>query len=1194
RDVCKHKSNEHGHEIFPLVSSLVQYANLNSLSLSLALASINACIKAGVAETRPVWNVLLSSVAKKAMETMDRLVLIQLAGFYSIVAQQSDGSEDFVLFKNTLLFDYIKPLIFPLEGEALPPKDLQKAIISCLAKFEPSEIFPILPDTPRRLVDQIVDAPNDYHELLLTLMRHEIQFMRRTMFKGTMGKGGHKGTASGNEKLFESLTHSGVKFTEAWEGGKVLPGLRVGYALASLFCFGFISDQEKAPFSQVYPDYHAFKSSKPYRFLTDGIQDISLTDHLVTRLSVFEAWFSLFSTTFEDTENDGTFDMAHEAKHKEIVMNQLVADLLERLANSRVPKTSCNIIAALTGLIRNMHNLNSSSATTQTRLIIDHFKNNIIDQSTSQSVTDDILFSVNISIAILTSLIPSDEKLLLEISRLLITGLQAPTTVDKEWAQFGCGYGLGIIIDSLYSLTSISESTANLRVELLHWINGIYSPGTLSTNVNVGIIFGLGRSLAEQPEIHNLFFNRSLGIVEDTLNEDFDVQDHSLLASSLWTLAVVGSKNPRADVFNLLKRAADVTKVKFPSSNSHSQWSYAYLLYSLVQSRQSSASSLPSFYSQINMNMQSIATTASKDDRLISVISLCILLGMDFFAYSQDALRINISKINPEIVLQILQTLSSTAGLNHDVIGDIKGTRIAAVILGRVVYELTVKQTESVMAGAVSTEPPDYSRFPAPTSYLRAAFEGLTESSNKLSVTNHNPELAKSILTLLRSYTQLESPIPPVNWYPLHSLTHSTLDLQKESIQFAATHCLYSSSLVEFLISLTRKSVADQTHPEIQTLLFSPRVLGQLLNISGLVCAQGKITWEKRERRASADLKKVVLPASRILELVEILIRGVFEMRDDQILRRQFLTTLGDYLQDYPLHATKVNSEVSGLYEDLLGLLRPIYSKLSEPTTVDEELVIKEMVRCSLFTLEDVDRFSSDTSLHPRKYVLSVCTLVELQRAENVSSLVNILKLALTLRENDTRRMFLYILQTLYSTTQEKSEQLDWIVRILDVLIILSSDGVSHVDLHVLSTGMAWILGGALLMWWDSSTLVQTKVINSEKWNEYLESREFPWEARYQDWSDNNTEEMIIQQLSFLLAEVVLEAYQRQRVQQQIIKRLITLLTTTMISNTKQNETFAQVQIVLRQILEQVKVCVNEEDHWILIGSLKELSIHLT
>ncbi|ORX89106.1 hypothetical protein K493DRAFT_71581 [Basidiobolus meristosporus CBS 931.73] len=439
-DICKHKGHEHGHEIFPMVSSLVQFAKLSSQSLSLALATINECIQAGVAETRPVWNVLLLPIAKKAMETTDRLVLIQLAGFYSIVAKQSDGSEDFVLFKSTLLSDYIKPLIFPEEEGKILPKDLQKAVISCLAKFEASEIFPILPETPRLLVNQIIDAPNEYHELLLTLMQHEIRFMRRTMFKGTIGKGAHKGNASGNEKLFESLTRSGERFTESWKGGKVLPGLRVGYALASLFCFGFINEQEKIPFSEAYPDYHSFKSSKPYRFLTDGIQDISLTDHLVTRLSIFEAWFSLFSTTFEDPENDGTFDTAYESKHKEAIMDQLVTDLLERLENSRVPKTSCNIVAALTGLIRNMHYINSSSATSQTRRIIHHLRVNIVDQPTSQSVTDDTLFSAYTSIAILTGLIPSDEKLLVEISGLLISGLQAsPMYVCLAYSPLSIG-----------------------------------------------------------------------------------------------------------------------------------------------------------------------------------------------------------------------------------------------------------------------------------------------------------------------------------------------------------------------------------------------------------------------------------------------------------------------------------------------------------------------------------------------------------------------------------------------------------------------------------------------------------------------------------------------------------------------------------------------------------------------------------
>ncbi|ORX89105.1 hypothetical protein K493DRAFT_71582 [Basidiobolus meristosporus CBS 931.73] len=520
--------------------------------------------------------------------------------------------------------------------------------------------------------------------------------------------------------------------------------------------------------------------------------------------------------------------------------------------------------------------------------------------------------------------------------------------------------------------------------------------------------------------------------------------------------------------------------------------------------------------------------------------------------------------------------------------GDIKGARISAVILGRVVYELTVKQNESIMAGAVSTEPPDYSRFPAPTSYLRAVFEGITEASIKLSVASHDSDLTKSILTLLHSCTLLESPIPPVNWYPLHSLANASLDLQKECIQFAATHCLYSSSLVEYIISLIRKSVAEHVHPEIQALLFSPRVLGQLLSISGLVCAKGKITWEKRERRASADLKKVVLPASRVLELLEILVRGLFEMRKDQVLRRQFLTTLGDYLQEYPQHANQVSSEVAGLYKDLLNLLRPVYVQLADPDTVEEELVIQEMVRCTLFSLQDVNDHSSLEPANLRKYVLSVCTLVELQRAETVSSLVTILKLALKDHKRDTRRTFLYILRTLYTTSQDSSEQLDWIVRVLDILIILSSDGMSHINLDILCSGMAWILGGVLLMWWDSSTSTPATLPDSEKWFKYLEEREYTWVPRYQEWLCRDARELIIQQTSFLLPQVILDATPRQRVQQQIIKRLITLLTTTV--SASQHSTFAQVQIVLRQILEQVKVCINVEDHWILIASLNELS----
>jgi hypothetical protein len=95
RDVCKERPRECAPDVLPMVISLLQTCqDLSMASLSLILSTINYCVKAGLVESRSIWNVAVVYLAQFAFEQgtqKSALLVQQLCKFYSIAGAKQDS-----------------------------------------------------------------------------------------------------------------------------------------------------------------------------------------------------------------------------------------------------------------------------------------------------------------------------------------------------------------------------------------------------------------------------------------------------------------------------------------------------------------------------------------------------------------------------------------------------------------------------------------------------------------------------------------------------------------------------------------------------------------------------------------------------------------------------------------------------------------------------------------------------------------------------------------------------------------------------------------------------------------------------------------------------------------------------------------------------------------------------------------------
>lgn len=95
RDLCRTRARETAQDILPMLVSLLQSCkNLSVSSMAIIVEAVCACVEAGLAEPRPIWNVAVSYIAEYAMTCDQNEVAIlweKLGCFFAIVGDKDEG-----------------------------------------------------------------------------------------------------------------------------------------------------------------------------------------------------------------------------------------------------------------------------------------------------------------------------------------------------------------------------------------------------------------------------------------------------------------------------------------------------------------------------------------------------------------------------------------------------------------------------------------------------------------------------------------------------------------------------------------------------------------------------------------------------------------------------------------------------------------------------------------------------------------------------------------------------------------------------------------------------------------------------------------------------------------------------------------------------------------------------------------------
>ncbi|KAF9912472.1 hypothetical protein EC991_010559 [Linnemannia zychae] len=467
---------------------------------------------------------------------------------------------------------------------------------------------------------------------------------------------------------------------------------------------------------------------------------------------------------------------------------------------------------------------------------------------------------------------------------------------------------------------------------------------------------------------------------------------------------------------------------------------------------------------------------------------------------------------------------------------DLKAGRLSAMVLGHVACHFQrLGQVDTGKVIGTSSEPKDYGRLPVSTSWLRALWDGLWEPLQMGTAQRAQKSYAKSLELLLYTVHSLPTPLPAVNWFPLLTqLMTFEPRLMGPAIQMASKHATTSTSLMEFLImSLSNfkvnpslpgsgseeNDVENEEAVSAEELFVGEEGLGRILTLGGLpllVAGEDQALAELNKVRGLDGLaKKVTLPGSRVVDLVEKLFKvlffnadGTFKTEKDsevEVLQLVFLDTLSHHMR-CPRSATGPSSTkasqtaLSDDAKELLGELRAavlrVFYQVSFSRFLTGQRVLRRLADLSLMSISHLDaaqlHLSGSVVEQPDAGALvlkDAVGIASLYRAGYLTSqqegrLTQIAQSALLILSSDfvdsvNRQLaesaisvLLYAMNTgigersTESVTEAQQRRtntlrLTWVQRILDLLVLLSSQA------EVYTNGLTLLLGGAVLLWWE-------------------------------------------------------------------------------------------------------------------------------
>ncbi|KAK4517263.1 Transcription factor [Mucor velutinosus] len=1075
RDVCKTKPRECAPDVLPMVMSLLQTCqDLSMASLSILMTTINHCITAGLVEPRSIWNITVVYLAQFAVDqgTQKSALLVQeLCTFYSIAGSRNDTSEPYLQFKEHLLTEFVLPLIDSNDQHAA-----QHAMLA-LSKFSAQDMAIVLPEKAAEYVQHATptdDHPiENQHLVLATLMSNELDHMRRGLFKEENSKKQVTSSTSSKQHITNDAGHVvgeheieiQALLSQLWEDARVAPGLRSGYAIAMLYTL----NSRDAP-TKTLQD---MSKTKWYRFMVTSFTDVSLTDHLLLRVSSIGSWKSFFQNALSDTKNE-----------LEAMASILVKDLLARLERSTVPGVTCNIAMAITGLVLVIQLYTPSYAASCANEIIDILMKNYIVLSGSplshsaHLMSEEVQFAARFALGHLATCIISNEKVVQEIYKVLLDAATSSTNskyrnidTSVDLIQFANGYAAGHFVASLTVYPTMTDSIGNLKTAGLASLQQYYTLDDASDSRVVGILMGLASKLKPALMCDADTVGDELNVASTKLKEYLNGGSicKGLLLGSTWVVALgaLQEYGVEYDYSNIIESvmAAASRDPNLAQHFYHFVVPYTQILYhGYVHADADDETAVSQYTQAFEPLFDSIQSDdASSNYRIASLFGIATLLGVDYLNRNATSdLYAEAQRYQASSRQAGLDKLAAITGLTvkSAPTGNLKSGRIAAAACGKVLAHThllmqaldsdqsttgvssTAADTMAALASA-SSEPINYNRLNSNTSYLRAVFDKLAQlASSSISSNKHN------ITMLLKSFVKTPGPLPPVNWFALLlKLSKSSPDMQQLCFLFASTHAATSFSLSEYLATQTMALLKEGNSTKSKCLFASngglvENAFGTLLMLGGLPRVKGVSKEEEKRRRGmNAVTKKMSISESRILELVKQLAERFQSF--DQDMQYAALSTLADHL---PSSEEQLDESKSKLVSSLYTLIfESVISQIlcNKSTT---EKVLRQAVSCTRTEsinqllptgrLEDWDHVSPTVN-----YLVYLCESYHLSKKKQTTikyistAITHLIGNGATESENCWR----VVADMIANNCRTDQDALGWIIRVLDAFVVYIS-----------------------------------------------------------------------------------------------------------------------------------------------------------
>ncbi|CAJ0840455.1 19076_t:CDS:2 [Entrophospora sp. SA101] len=440
------------------------------------------------------------------------------------------------------------------------------------------------------------------------------------------------------------------------------------------------------------------------------------------------------------------------------------------------------------------------------------------NQDISLITSDEVQFSVMISLGYLTTLVLMDERFTQEIINLLAS---FPTRTPEM--ENNCSQTIQFLEEYFF------QSNNNPETE---------SPILLID------------SYLEVKEVKTIY-QKALSDLKKFVELNGKVKnDHKQqILSSAWFVAF--SKFEKyEDIIELFEKLTSVTtsRGEWSGYDIHFTQTYCYVLQTvlLIIPIRAILPNLQKFNAQLSSQIEVLSSPGSNSKkRQNAILALGSLSGVIYpHNFFYEKANSYLFKSRPFTVInQVLDTLKNIAGVPSSspsstvfagaaeiMIKDVKGARLAAIILGKMtqnVDKLLVESNDvlikSVSKNIANTEPKNYSRLPN-SSYLKFLFVALTDVTDIFSSKSHyvyinSPESTISIESAQLFFSTLmnvNQVFPPVNWFPLlvefNKPNFKQFKLHVESIKFAIKYCDWSASLTEYLMYVLMK------FPDIQVI----------------------------------------------------------------------------------------------------------------------------------------------------------------------------------------------------------------------------------------------------------------------------------------------------------------------------------------------------------------------------------------